>query len=288
MCGALAQATSRIEVRTGVSLWSRTPVQTAFGAATLDDLARGRFRLGVGPGPKDRSEGWHDVGYGRAVARLRDYAAAIRAAWSGRPGAPVDYAGDFYRFRAFALPRAPFSAALRLDLAANGPQMLRLAGEIADAVLLNNVLGGRFAREAALPAIRAGALRGGRPAPPVSGSVRVAIAGSREEALEIARPTLAYQLATPYNRDLLDFYGLHDERSRIEAAQRAGDQAALVRAISDPVVDLFCTCGTADECRAIVAGFGDVIDEVSLAAPTVRDPSGGRTDYGPLLAAFAT
>ena len=168
--------------------------------------------------------------------------------------------------------------------------MLRLAGELADQVLLNNVLGGRFPRETAMPAIRRGMERRSPNLAPikVSGSVRVSVAGSREEALDRARPTLTYQFAIPYNRDLLNYYGLAVQRERLDAAIATGNPDTFVNAITDEMVDLFVVCGDGDTCRNVVASYGDVLDEISLAAPTVRDTSrGARTDYRPVIDVFA-
>ena len=98
--GAIAASTSRAELFTSVVGWTRTPVTAALAATTLQDLSRGRYRLGLGTMPREWSEGWHDVEYSRPVSRMRDYVAAIRAAWSARPGEPVDHTGPYYRIAA--------------------------------------------------------------------------------------------------------------------------------------------------------------------------------------------
>lgn len=272
LCAAMACATDRVRIKTGVALWGRTPVQTAFASATLDELSNGRFHLGLGPGPKSRSENWHDVSYDRVVARFRDYVQAIREAWKGRPGKYVSYDGPFYRFKDFALFREPTTDRLEIELAANGKQMVAMAGQVADRVQLNNMHGGRYLREVVAPTIRSAEAKAGRPAGSckIGGIFTVCVADSKEEAIEFARPALTYNLAIPYNRDVLDWYGMHDERERIEAAIATGDESRFVAAITDQVVETFVVCGTAEECRATVSSYGDILDEASLNTPSWR------------------
>ncbi|GIW12046.1 MAG: 5,10-methylenetetrahydromethanopterin reductase [Dehalococcoidia bacterium] len=286
-CTAIALATEQVTVRTGVALWGRTPVQTVFAAATLDELSAGRFRLGLGPGPKQRSEAWHQVPYDRVVARFRDYVRAIRTAWQGRPGQPVSYPGEFYRFADFALFRPPLTAQLPIDLAANGPQMLRLAGALADRVLLNNMHGGRYLREVAVPTIQEAARRAGRPpeAVKIGGGFLLAIDRDKQRAIEHARRALTYNLALPYNRALLSWYGREEDRQRLDWAATHGTPEQFLAAITDEIVELFAVCGDGDYCRQVVASYGDVLDEASVNTVAWRgaDPEAG---YRQLLEVF--
>lgn len=272
ICSAIACATEKILIRTGVALWGRTPVQTVFAAATLDELSNGRFRLGLGPGPKARSEEWHNVPYDRVVGRFKDYVKAIETAWSGRPGKPASYDGEFYQFKNFSLFRQPVTDKLPIDLAANGEQMLRMTAGFADMVLLNNLHGGRYLREVVEPEIRKSEAKAGKPAGSVKigGGFIVAIANSKEEAIEHSRAALMYNFALPYNRRLLDFYGLQEQRERLDAAVVSGDKDRFLAAITDEIVETFVVCGDGDYCRSVVASYGDVMDEASLNTPSWR------------------
>lgn len=109
----LLAATGRMAFGTCVAnVWARPP-QTMHGAAAqLADAFPGRFTLGLGVGYPQQAE---LVGrdFGRPLATMRDYVAGMAAP---------------------AQVPAPDAAYLRL-LAANGPRMLALAGEIADGAL---------------------------------------------------------------------------------------------------------------------------------------------------------
>ncbi|MCS7001870.1 MAG: LLM class flavin-dependent oxidoreductase [Dehalococcoidia bacterium] len=279
LCAGMAMVTERATIRTGVALWGRTPVQTAFAAATLDELSGGRFRLGLGPGPKARSEEWHNIPYDRVVARFKDYVLAIKTAYQGRPGAPVAYHGAFYQFTNFSLFRTPITPAIEIHLAANGPQMIRMAAEVADMILLNNLHGGRYLREVVVPAVRAAEAKAGRPAGSVKigGGFLVSVAKSKEEAIHRARAALLYNFSYAYNRNLLDFYGMHEQRERLDHAYASGDQQQFLNAITDEIVDLFVVCGDGDYCRRVVDSYSDVMDEAGVNTPAWR---GGRPGEG--------
>jgi alkanesulfonate monooxygenase SsuD/methylene tetrahydromethanopterin reductase-like flavin-dependent oxidoreductase (luciferase family) len=122
---------------TGISIvpvptWS--PVSLAAQAATVAVLTGGTFILGVGPGQI------HESGYRQQfglpdqgpVGAMRDYLVALRGLLSGEK---VTREARLFTLRGVQLavrpPRAP------VYLAALGPQMLRLAGELSDGVLPN-------------------------------------------------------------------------------------------------------------------------------------------------------
>jgi alkanesulfonate monooxygenase SsuD/methylene tetrahydromethanopterin reductase-like flavin-dependent oxidoreductase (luciferase family) len=124
----LASATRRITLAAGVlSVWGRSPATIAMTAATLHQLAGGRFVLGLGASTRALVEGWHDLGYDRPAARLRDVTARVRALLNG------DRA---------ELSAAPTARALRLGqppvpdlpiwLAATGERTVKVTADLAD------------------------------------------------------------------------------------------------------------------------------------------------------------
>ncbi|MCL2585144.1 MAG: LLM class flavin-dependent oxidoreductase, partial [Streptosporangiales bacterium] len=139
-CAAWSGDTS---LRTGISvvpaarLW--TPPGLAVQAATLAQLSGGRFTLGLGTGGYG-PRFWESVGLpDRPIAVMREYVTAVRGLLAGQEVPAGQVLGSRGR------PGWPSAASLGLAeppsapvfLAALGPQMLRLAGETADGVLLN-------------------------------------------------------------------------------------------------------------------------------------------------------
>lgn len=113
----------------------RTPVGLAMSAGTVSALTGGRFILGIGVGGLHRRSGRRAFGLAdvSALETMRDYVTTVRALLAGEE---VTYAGAAVRLDGVRLgikpaPRTP------VYLAALGPKMLRLGGELADGVALN-------------------------------------------------------------------------------------------------------------------------------------------------------
>lgn len=136
--GAVA-ATTPLAVGTGVlALQLRTPPLLAMAGATLQALAPDRdVLLGIGISSPVVAGQWHGAGYGdRPLAQVREFVALLRLCLTGEK---VDFAGDFYAVKGFRLGvRPPESGrSPKIVIGALNEGMLRLAGEIADGVLLN-------------------------------------------------------------------------------------------------------------------------------------------------------
>jgi alkanesulfonate monooxygenase SsuD/methylene tetrahydromethanopterin reductase-like flavin-dependent oxidoreductase (luciferase family) len=117
--GALAGETRRLLLGTGVvAMGSREPRVTAMAAATVQERSGGRMILGLGTGRPSPG----------ALDRLADQVSTIRSRSISSPGIGEETGVD---------PDGHGSSPPPIWLAALGPRALRLAGEVADGVLLN-------------------------------------------------------------------------------------------------------------------------------------------------------
>lgn len=156
---AVATRTSRIGLGTGVvGIWSRSAVTLALQAATLNELSSGRLLLGVGLQARGYVEGWHGQTYERPVRAMREFVTILRRILSGEN---VTFEGEIFSVRDFQLQMEPPERPARIYMAAIGPQMTRLAGELADGIL-GYCYSAAYVREAVLPNLQAGAARAGR------------------------------------------------------------------------------------------------------------------------------
>jgi len=157
---ALAAArTSRVELGTGVvGIWSRSAVTMALQAATLNQISGGRLILGLGPQASGYVEGWHGQRYERPVRALREYITILRRILSGER---ITYEGEIFSVRGFQLNMAPPERPVRIYTSAIGPQMCRLAGEIADGVI-GYCYSVPYVRDVVIPNLKVGAERAGR------------------------------------------------------------------------------------------------------------------------------
>ena len=129
----MAAATERIRVGTLVtSLYFRQPVTLAKAAVTVDHLSGGRLEIALGVG--DPSAGAAAVGVdwsaGQRVARFREFVELVDLLLTDDV---TDYDGTFYRCHgAETVPRPVQQPRPPITVAAHGPQMLRIAAELAD------------------------------------------------------------------------------------------------------------------------------------------------------------
>ena len=137
LLGAISQVTTRAALGTGVlALQLRTPPLHAMAAATLQQLAGDReVYLGVGISSPAVAGQWHGAQYtDRPIAQVREFLTLLRQCLGGEA---VTFEGDFYTVKRFRLGVKLGERQPKIALAALNKQMLRLGGELADAVLLN-------------------------------------------------------------------------------------------------------------------------------------------------------
>jgi alkanesulfonate monooxygenase SsuD/methylene tetrahydromethanopterin reductase-like flavin-dependent oxidoreductase (luciferase family) len=113
----------------------RTPIAFAMSGGTLSELTGGRFIMGIGSGSAYRPRARQALGLPRisALSLMRDYLVTVRALVAGEE---VNYKGEVVKLRGAKLAMSP-PPRTPVYLGALGPEMLRLAGELADGVCLN-------------------------------------------------------------------------------------------------------------------------------------------------------
>jgi alkanesulfonate monooxygenase SsuD/methylene tetrahydromethanopterin reductase-like flavin-dependent oxidoreductase (luciferase family) len=164
---ALAR-TERIVVGTAiVPAFTRHPVALLSQAATLEALAPGRLRLGVGTGNLVVTAAALGAPVSQPLARVREYVSILRA---GLREGVVRHEGRFYTVDA-DLPAAP---ATPVVMAALGPKAFEAAGAVADAAMSWHCPPA-YLDEVARPALALGAASAGRDTPPIVQQVTVAV-----------------------------------------------------------------------------------------------------------------
>jgi alkanesulfonate monooxygenase SsuD/methylene tetrahydromethanopterin reductase-like flavin-dependent oxidoreductase (luciferase family) len=148
----LAQSTDRIAMGpVAVNPWDMHPVKISAALHTLNELASGRARIVIGGG----GEALASLGL-KPERRVRAVLECIEIIKLASTGQRFDYEGQLYQARGYGLGwlQAPAPA---VYAGANMEQMLRMAGRVADGVMLSD-LPPRLA-EAALQTAKGSALR---------------------------------------------------------------------------------------------------------------------------------
>jgi len=285
VCAAWSQDTS---LRTGISvvpaarMW--TPLGLAAQAATLAQLSSGRFVLGLGTGGYGPGF-WASVGLpDRPIAVMREYVTEVRGLLVGQQvtaGPIVARAG-----LGPGAPGWPRSASLGLGclppapvyLAALGPQMLRLAGEIADGALLNWATPERIA--VSREQIEAGAARAGRGpgAVPMTMYIRVCVDDDVAAARQaFGSQVLGYAMGRPGTpqgagyRGLFAQMGFDAELTELEQRRdRGAAMPELVAAAPDQLLQAVGYYGPAGPAPAVFARLSAGLDEAIVRIVTAR------------------
>ncbi|HPU40023.1 MAG TPA: LLM class flavin-dependent oxidoreductase [Microthrixaceae bacterium] len=264
--GAVAAGVGGLDLGTGVlALQLRTPQIAAMGAATLQALAPDRdILLGVGISSPVVVGRWHGADYGaRPVAQTREFLELTAACLSGDV---VTYDGDVYNANKFRLGIRLADRRPKLVLGALNRRMLRLAGELADGVLLN------YLPASAVPwcveQVRAGEAFAQRE----PGSCRIyAYVHVGVCDPDAARPAgrkdiFSYAVVDSYAQ-AFERAGFADEVAAIRMHHANRDRDAAVAAVSDRMVDSIDICGDAAHVAHAVQEYRDAGVEVPVIMP---------------------
>jgi alkanesulfonate monooxygenase SsuD/methylene tetrahydromethanopterin reductase-like flavin-dependent oxidoreductase (luciferase family) len=275
VCGAWVQDTPLV---TGISvvpaprLWP--PLTLAMQAATVGQISDGRFTLGIGTGGYGPGF-WASVGLpNRPLAVMRDYLTVLRGLLAGQT---VTHDGPALRVHGSSLGVAGLPD-VPLYLAALGPQMLRLAGELADGALLNWATPERIAHSRAI--VAEGAARAGRDPRQVALTMYVRVCVDDDVAAArnaLGRQVLGYGMAmagTPVNlgyRGLFASMGFGDTLSELEERRARGeDLDALVAAVPEDLLTSVGYYGPAAAAPRAYARLSAGLDETIVRVVTTR------------------
>ena len=274
---AYAARTERIRVGTGVMpIYSRTPVATAQSAATIDEFSGGRLVLGLGVSHKPVVEGWYDSSIGKPVREMREYLGIVRAVLRGED--PPD--GERFRsaFRFMGVEPKPD---LPIYTAALSPAMLRLAGEIADGVILW-LCNPDYIERVVIPEVGEGRKRAGKELDgfDVVAAVPSAVTDDPDTARATLRQDLIPYFSLPFYRAMLERSGYEEDIKGFDEGMQAGDNEAATAAISDRFLGALGAIGDAEEARASVRRYR----EAGATSPCVGAVP--RTDFNATLEAL--
>ncbi len=265
-------------LRTGISvvpaarMWG--PLALAVQAATVGQISRGRFDLGIGTGGYG-ADFWASVGMpDRPIAVMRDYLVIVRGLLAGQT---VTYDGAVLKVRDACLS-APDLPRVPVHLGALGAQMLRLAGELADGALLNWATPVRISESRRL--VAEGAARAGRDPRdvPLTMYVRVCVDDDVDAArAALGRQVLSYAMArggaplTAGYRGLFAEMGFGGVLTDLERRRQAGEQLdLLVAAAPDELLSAVGYFGPAAGAAGAYARLSEGLDETVVRIVTAR------------------
>jgi len=249
---AVAGPTTDMRIGTAVvPVNTRGPAMLAMSAATLDAVSGGRAVCGIGVSSPAIVTNWNDRPSDAPLRRARETVEVLRQAFTGQR---VDYEGRCVRVRGYRMVPAPLRP-VPIHLGALNPRMLRLAGEVADGVVLN-MLGEAFVPEV-LRHVRLGAESAGRDPAEIEVVIRLQTCVDEDEAAVrdgFARSFASYVIARGY-AEFFSWQGFGDCVRGVREAFAARDREAARAAISDEMLDALVVTGDAGRVRSRIQAY---------------------------------
>ena len=276
-----AQQTKRVDLITGIAVaFARTPMLLAQMGHDLNAASEGRFVLGLGSQIRAHITKRFSMPWSSPAARMREFILAMRAIWATwHEGKPLQFTGKFYShtlMTPFFAPDNNDHGAPRVALAAVGPLMTEVAGEVADGIIVHPFTTEKYLRETTLPALERGfakaAANGARktradfeisyPCFVVTGRDERELAG----AATATKRQIAFYGSTPAYKPVLESIGVGDLQPQLNAMSKQGRWAEMGGLIDDEMMRQFAIVEEPERVAATLKSrFGDIVDRTSAA-----------------------
>jgi len=270
-----AMATERVDLLTSIAIsFPRSPMIMANIAWDLQANSGGRMQLGLGSQVKGHNERRFSVPWTSPVPRMREYIQSLRAIWRcWEKGEKLDFQGEHYQFTLMTPEFSPKPTGLPMvpvTVAAVGPDMLRMAGRIADGVRLHSFCTPKYIKTTCMPKIEEGMAKGGqvRENLEIFGGGFIATGRDEDEvrkALDYTRYRVAFYGSTRTYWPVLEQHGLEDLGARLHDKAKKGQWDKMAEEVSDEVVHLFTAVAPLKDLpKAIEDYYGGVTDVIRL------------------------
>lgn len=248
---ATVLGTSTIGVATGIAqIFPVNPVVVAQQAAQLHEISSGRFLLGLGLGASFVVERWFGTEYARPRTRAREFIEVVRGVLTSPDDGPFSYDGSIFKIHKYRLPFAERAPRVPIYLAAIGPRMQELVGEVADGIVVGALHSQRY-MEGMRERLEAGARRAGRDPDDIEVAwfLPFAVSNDSQRARDLVKWTLAYTAQYPHYQKVLEAEGFGEDAEQIFKLLRQRDFEGAHAAVPEDMVEQFAVAGTVDECR---------------------------------------
>ena len=273
-----AEHSERIELMTSIAVaFARNPMVLANLGNDLQAYSKGRFILGLGSQIKPHITKRFSMPWSRPAARMREMILAMRAIWDcWYEGKRLDFRGEFYTHTLMTPMFTPTNnphGAPPVILAAVGPKMTEVAGEVADGLLVHGFTTPRYLANVTLPAIEAGLEKAGRSRKDFELCYPAFIVtGKDEKEWEAMRTGVSRQVAfygsTPAYRGVLEQHGWGELQTELNALSKQGEWAAMGERITDEMLEEFAVVAEPGKVATRLGErFGGTIDRILCTFP---------------------
>ena len=261
-----ACATKKIQLGTSiVNVFTRAPGQLAMMGATINELSRGRFTLGLGVSTAAIVQSWHGQLFDKPAQRLDETVRLLREYFSGER---FSHQGAFY---SPANARLRIRPAPKIALAALNDQMIKKAARLGDRVILNLYPTERIGHAVKLIE-EAQRTLGGKSRPTLSVMLYAHVLGDDERGLDAAKDLVAFYASAPAYSALFSSLGFAAEAEAMMEAWKAKDRESVKRTVTRRMIDRIMVLGTLRDLRERVELYHEEgVDDVFISPSPFGD-----------------
>jgi F420-dependent oxidoreductase-like protein len=256
-----AQRAEKIKFATSViPVYSRHPVALAGEAIMTNEAIGGRLTLGIGMSHANLVEAKWGRAVDRPVLYVREFLSILLSLLDTRS---VDYDGQL--FRAHTTFNVGAQRRPSVLVAAMGPQMLKVTGQLADGTD-TWMTGPRTLETLTVPTISSAAAAAGRPAPRIAAGMPVCVTSHADEMREVAATDFRHHADFPTYRRMLDLEGAAGPADVAVIGDEAGVQRGLERYRDVGVTDFIaCLFGSPEDRGHTLSALRDMAEQVFRA-----------------------
>lgn len=241
---ALFALHSKMRIGTAIAnVYTRGPATLAQSAASIADLAPGRFEFGIGSGSQPIVEQWNSMKFRKPATRVKEMVQFLRPALAGER---VVFEGETFSVNGFRLSQPP-EVPPRIHVAALRENMLAVAGQVGDGAIINWLSAEDVKKSVAV--VREAAAKAGRDPEKIEITARlmVNVDPPGPDADVMRRRHINAYLHVPVYKSFHQWLGRSEVLRGMWEAWDAGDRKGALANTPDQVVDDLIVHGTADQ-----------------------------------------
>lgn len=277
-----AEHSSKLELATSIAVaFARSPMNLANIGHDLNAYSKGRFTLGLGSQIKPHITKRFSMQWGAPAAQMRELVLAMRAIWSNwYEGDPLEFVGKYYQHTLMTpafTPEDKSYGAPRVILAAVGPKMTEVAGEVADGMIIHPFSTMPYIKSVTMPAIEAGLAKAGKSRDGFELSYSCFVVTGRDEAefaasKKAAQERIAFYGSTPAYKGVLESIGCGELQGELNAMSKQGRWKEMGTLITDDMLNEFGVVGEPkDIAPQMLSRYGSFVDRTSASFPVSDD-----------------